>query len=293
MDSYSEGSVWRRWDLHVHTPETNKNDQFEGRTPKEKWDKFYAAVDDYVGDGANPVKSVAVIGITDYLSANNYFKVKKDNRFPSSVKMVLPNVELRITPISKKEPINIHCIFNPDLTQEELNEDFFSKLNFEYNQTQYKATTRSLINLGRAYKGDDSLDDYEAYIEGVNQFVISFDNLKAVFKDNPGLREQTIVVVSNGSNDGVSGLHAHQDYFVGSNSQLDATRQGIYQFSDLIFSANENDIIYFLGKGKDSKEEVIRKCGKLMGCIHGSDAHRLSDLFRPNNEKYCLSLIHI
>lgn len=52
-------------------------------------------------------------------------------------------------------------------------------------------------------------------------------------------------MVSNGSNDGVSGLHAHQDYFVGSNSQLDATRQGIYQFSDLIFSANENDIIYF------------------------------------------------
>lgn len=287
MDSYSEGSVWRRWDLHVHTPETNKNDQFEGRTPKEKWDKFYAAVEDYVGDGANPVKSVAVIGITDYLSAKNYFKVKKDNRFPSSVKMVLPNVELRITPISKKEPINIHCIFNPDLTQEELNEDFFSKLNFEYNQIQYKATTRSLINLGRAYKGDDLLDDHEAYIEGVNQFVISFDNLKAVFKDNPGLREQTIVVVSNGSNDGVSGLHAHQDYFVGSNSQLDATRQGIYQFSDLIFSANENDIIYFLGKGKDSKEEVIRKCGKLMGCIHGSDAHKLSDLFRPNNEKYC------
>lgn len=214
MDSYSEGSVWRRWDLHVHTPETNKNDQFEGRTPKEKWDKFYAAVEDYVGDGANPVKSVAVIGITDYLSAKNYFKVKKDNRFPSSVKMVLPNVELRITPISKKEPINIHCIFNPDLTQEELNEDFFSKLNFEYNQTQYKATTRSLINLGKAYKGDDSLDDHEAYIEGVNQFVISFDNLKAVFKDNPGLREQTIVVVSNGSNDGVSGLHAHQDYLL-------------------------------------------------------------------------------
>lgn len=24
-----------------------------------------------------------------------------------------------------------------------------------------------------------------------------------------------------------------------------------------------------------------------MGCIHGSDAHKLSDLFRPNNEKYC------
>ncbi|MCB9207641.1 MAG: hypothetical protein H6611_10110, partial [Ignavibacteriales bacterium] len=28
MKKYLEGSVWHRWDLHIHTKETNKNDQF-------------------------------------------------------------------------------------------------------------------------------------------------------------------------------------------------------------------------------------------------------------------------
>ena len=29
MNEYLRGSEWRRWDLHVHTPGTNKNDQYE------------------------------------------------------------------------------------------------------------------------------------------------------------------------------------------------------------------------------------------------------------------------
>jgi hypothetical protein len=37
---YKKGSEWRRWDLHIHTPETKKNDQFEGATPAEKWSKY-------------------------------------------------------------------------------------------------------------------------------------------------------------------------------------------------------------------------------------------------------------
>lgn len=32
MNEYLRGSEWRRWDLHVHTPGTNKNDQYEGTT---------------------------------------------------------------------------------------------------------------------------------------------------------------------------------------------------------------------------------------------------------------------
>lgn len=288
MNIYPSGSLWRRWDLHIHTPETNKNDQFEGRTPEEKWDKFYDAINKYVGDGSNPLKDIAVIGITDYLSADNYFKIKRENRLPSSVKMILPNVELRIVPVSKKEPINIHCIFSPDLTVDYLNDNFFSKLTFEYQDNSYSATRNGLIDLGKAYKNDYSLEDKVAYKEGVNQFVVSFKILKDIFKNNSALRNQTVIVVANGSNDGVSGLKEYSGSSdCSKNSQLDATRQQIYQFSDLIFSGNESDRKYFLGKKADSREEVIRKCGSLMGCIHGSDAHKLSDLFEPKASKYC------
>ena len=35
--SYPRGSEWRKWDLHIHTPETLKEDEFEGLTPEEKF----------------------------------------------------------------------------------------------------------------------------------------------------------------------------------------------------------------------------------------------------------------
>lgn len=36
MNRFLRGSEWRRWDLHVHTPETKKNDQYVGSTTEEK-----------------------------------------------------------------------------------------------------------------------------------------------------------------------------------------------------------------------------------------------------------------
>jgi hypothetical protein len=35
-NSYTKGSRWRRWDLHIHTPGTKKNDQFTGSTIEDK-----------------------------------------------------------------------------------------------------------------------------------------------------------------------------------------------------------------------------------------------------------------
>lgn len=118
MTYFNKGSEWRRWDLHLHTPGTKKNDQYEGKDLEEKWDKFYNSISEYIGDGKNPLKSIAVLGITDYLSIDNYLKVIKDNRLPPSIKLVLPNVELRMVPLAKKSPINIHCIFNPDIVED-------------------------------------------------------------------------------------------------------------------------------------------------------------------------------
>lgn len=50
MVGYERGSEWRRWDLHIHTPGTKKNDQYIGSNLEEKWNNFYQSVNDYVGD---------------------------------------------------------------------------------------------------------------------------------------------------------------------------------------------------------------------------------------------------
>ena len=78
MGNYNRGSEWRRWDLHIHTPETRKNDQYQGETVEEKWDKYYKDINNYIGDGSDPLKNIAVIGITDYMSIENYKKVVAD-----------------------------------------------------------------------------------------------------------------------------------------------------------------------------------------------------------------------
>ena len=45
---FERGSEWRRWDLHIHAPNTKKNDNYKGDTLEEKWENFYSAVETYV-----------------------------------------------------------------------------------------------------------------------------------------------------------------------------------------------------------------------------------------------------
>ncbi len=284
--NYLRGAEWRRWDLHVHTPGTQKNDNYEGNTLEEKWERFYASISAYIGTGDDPLKNIAVIGITDYLSMDNYLKVVEDKKLPESVKLILPNVELRMAPISKKGPTNIHCIFDPEIA-ETLESRFFSNLKFSYSGIEYSADEQGLVSLGRKYSGNSSLSKDEAKKMGLEQFVITERALQHVFKMDPELREHTIVVVPNSNQDGASGITQHKDYICEDGSQLDASKRAIYQLADMIFSANPNDALYFIGRKGDSREAVISKYGSLKPCIHGSDAHSNSKLFEPDEKRYC------
>jgi hypothetical protein len=75
---YHRGSEWRRWEMHLHTPFTQKNDQFVGDSSEKKWDNFYNSINSYVEDGSDPLKTICAIAITDYLSIDNYLKVCND-----------------------------------------------------------------------------------------------------------------------------------------------------------------------------------------------------------------------
>lgn len=282
----NRGSEWRRWELHLHTPGTKKADQYTGKTTDEKWDNFYTSIANYIGDGSDPLHSICAVAITDYLSIDNYLKVCEDKRLPNSVKFVFPNVELRMTPIASDSPINIHCLFDPSIVGE-LEGRFFANLKFEYNRNNYGATKSELIRLGCDFQKDQSLSDEDALKIGLSQYVISLETLSNVFKGNPQLKEKTIIVVSNSSTDGASGLRAHSDYFLDNISQLEATRRAIYQLSDMVFSSNPKDIAYFLGEGPDSIDVVKEKCGSLMPCIHGCDAHSNEKVFAPADDRFC------
>lgn len=287
MYAYQRGSEWRRWDLHIHTPGTIKNDLFSGVTIDEKWDIFYSDVAAYISDGSDPAKCITVIGVTDYLSVANYNKIIRDNKLPSCVKLVLPNVEMRIQPIAADSPVNMHFIFDPKIV-DSLESRFFSQISFSHGGSNYSAARDQLIRFGK--KLDPSVDDIIAYKNGIQQFVPSLDSIKEVFEKDPELKDHTIIAVSNSNGDGVSGATNHSSYCEteGSHSQLTLFRQSIYQFVDAIFSSKPSDIKYFLGEGnRDDIETVIRKCGSLKPCLHGCDAHTNSKIFEPDEQRYC------
>lgn len=281
---YKRGSEWRKWDLHIHTPGTKKNDHFDGTNLTEKWKKFIDTIN-------NSKEEIAVIGITDYFCLENYFKFKEfvdSKAITKSFELVIPNVEIRVLPVTgSSTPINLHCLFNPNIDRE-IETRFLSKLKFDFSGSNYSAKKEELIRLGRALPGKGSLNEEEAHKAGINQYVVSMESLKSIFEKDEKLRDNAIIIVSNKSTDGVSGIRKHSDFFTDSgDSQMDATRWSIYQFADAIFSANESDVLYFIGLGSDSRVAVLEKCKTLMPCFHGCDAHSNEKVFNPDNNRFC------
>ena len=266
MTKYPKGSEWRIWDLHIHTPGTAKNDQYGN--DEAAWNAFINKIE------ANT--DVAVLGITDYFSIDNYLRLKqKQEEGRLNGKTLLPNVELRITPVTQQEiPINIHVIFNPYLSTDIIEREFFRCLKFNYRECDYSCVRADLIALGKAFKDNNSIDDEYARKEGIGQFNINFQDLQQILCKRI-LKNHAIVAVSNSNKDGNSGIQ---------HSSMAATRQEIYRMSNIIFSGNPNDVSFFLGKGTLDAKTIVHSYGSVKPCVTGSDAHSLDKVnIFPNN----------
>ncbi|WKL50055.1 AAA family ATPase [Flavobacterium pectinovorum] len=106
MAEINRGSEWRKWDLHVHTPETKLANNFKLNTSEELWDKYCELIEEC---------DVEVFGITDYFTVDTYIKFieKFKAKFPNSTKIFFPNVEFRLSDKNKdSEHIQFHIIFS-------------------------------------------------------------------------------------------------------------------------------------------------------------------------------------
>ena len=82
------GSRWHRWEPHIHAPGTLMNDQFTGPTA---WEDYLSALE-------AAIPTIEAIAVTDYYVTKTYERVleyKKAGSLPS-VRLILPNVELRL-----------------------------------------------------------------------------------------------------------------------------------------------------------------------------------------------------
>lgn len=254
----NRGSEWNIWDLHIHTPETAKNNQYGNS--ETAWPAFIDKLEE---------TGFAVYGITDYFSISNYLKVKQ---YQDSGRLqnicILPNVEMRIEPVTGKGiPINIHVFFDPTLSEEEINREFFRALKFKFKDSEYSCCKDDLIAFGRAIKENPQYQEQAAINAAIGEMVVSYSDLRDIV-EKTFFKGRIIIALSNSSNDGNSGLYKQE-------GGLGIVRSEIYKMSDIIFSGNSNDINYFLGK-TTSIEEVIKSCGSIKPCITGTDAHSLA-----------------
>src|SRR5260221_10850902 len=135
------GSLWHRWDPHIHAPGTLLNNQYRGADP---WTEFFKKVEQ-----ARP--EIRALGITDYFGIDAYEEVvrRRADRLPD-VGFIFPNVELRIgVATASGSAINIHLLCNPaDADHAERIRRFLSNLHFD---TQYRCDRNDLARLGRAH----------------------------------------------------------------------------------------------------------------------------------------------
>lgn len=226
-------SQWYRWDLHIHTPETQMNDNFKdqngSQTDKELvWKKYCAELNNYGAD---------VLGITDYFSAKNFFKLKRNrsNWGLNDNITLFPNVEIRVSDlVSKKREdshkstsyVNIHLIFRPD-EQKECIEKFLRGLSISKSNGQ---------NINFA-------DDLEEIIKDNNfGYLPTTDSVKKSLRDTFGnnYKEKVLMMIPN-SGDGINlkdgnGSSNGKDFVRGNIDFLQARTQNAYH--DKLYALN-------------------------------------------------------
>ena len=119
----NRGSVWRKWDLHVHTPASFSHEfKFLNSEEKEKyqnniWEKYI--------DELEKISDISVIGITDYFTIEGYKKVleyRSSDRL-QNFDLILPNIEFRINQKNKDgDFINLHVIFSDKISVDKIEE---------------------------------------------------------------------------------------------------------------------------------------------------------------------------
>lgn len=249
------GSNWRKWDLHVHTPGTKKNDQYRV-DGADVWDVFCKKIEE---------SDVQAVGITDYFSADSYFNFmgKFGAKYPDSKKVFFPNIELCTSDVvnAGNEEVNLHVIFNPSAPEMDAKIRTFLQ-NLKTNKT---------ASGGRNIKASE-LSVKTDYEEATTTREFIEEALKETFGDKVDLTE-FVLIFTAANNDGmrteteeVGGKRRGKKRKAVITDELDKFSNG--------FFGNSTNTPYFLKRDRlETDDEIEPK-----PVIAGSDAHSFTDI---------------
>ena len=249
------GSLWNKWDLHVHTPGTKKNDQY--RIPGgEIWEEFCKIIHD---------SDVNAVGICDYFSVDGYFTFVGEyrRRYPDSCKLFLPNVELCTSYVVNKasEEVQMHLVFNPEIPDLRSKlQEFLGALKINKTDAKRRKIRASELTTQR---------DYE-------EATTTLDYIRDAFKETFGERaafHDYMLIITAANNDGI---RAELEEVGG--KKVPKARKAILtdeidKFSHAFFGGGQN-VEHFQKEDRlESGEKIAPKA-----VFSGSDAHSFTDL---------------
>jgi predicted ATPase len=274
MPTVLPGSVWRKWDLHVHTPESFYN-KYPGN-PEQAWEAFLTDLEELP-------EEFKVIGINDYVLVDGYEKVLKAKREQGRLKnidLILPVVELRLDKFggtvqagktgSSWSRINLHVIFD-QVEAQFIREQFISAISPHYRllpgssgvgKWQQVITRASIEALGQAILESvpaDKRGEYDsALMEGFNNLNVSADSVMKALENN-ALRNKCLVAIGKTEWENLKW-----------NDHTIAEKKTLINIADLVFTAAETPERYDKSRAKLREQGVN---DRLLDC---SDAHWLS-----------------
>jgi hypothetical protein len=269
------GSVWRKWDLHVHTPDSMVQ-HYGGEFPWPRFiDELEALPDEF-----------SVIGINDYWFLDGYEKIIDEKRRGRlrNIDCVFPVIEMRINQFAGTQDslnrINLHVIFDPAIDVNVIREQFITALtpSFQISAGEEgdwsgRLTRESLEDYGRKIIDSVPLDRRHQYgsplKEGFNNLVVSLEQvIKAL--DSHYFRNRFVLALGKVKwakikwNDGSIG-----------------TKKNLINRASLIFTAFEDPSVWQQQRGVLLESQVM---ANLIDC---SDAHTWSDSTESNRIGNC------
>jgi len=281
-----KGSIWRKWDLHIHSPYSFLNNGFGDDFDFYVKTLFRTAIS----------KNIAAIGITDYFTIDGYKKIVLEylNK-PAKLKelftdveienikkiLILPNIEFRLHDLVNGRRINFHVIFSNEVSIQDIEEHFLHDLDFVHEAQPFdKDNTRklkksNLIELGKRLKLEQPDFEGDDIFVGMSTATVQHKDISERLQDIR-FKEKHII-----------GVPPDEDLSkIKWSSQEHMVRKLIIQKSNFLFASNSNTIQWALGKF-ETEEQFIKEFKSLKPCLWGSDAHDFEKLFEPDLERYC------
>lgn len=251
------GSVWRKWDLHVHMPEDKLNDGYNSIQGKDVWEDFCDRIEK---------SDVDVFGLTEYFTIDKYkvFLKKYKEKYPDSKKTFFFNLELRLneTVNRQAEEVNIHLLINPDSL--ERIDKFLNAL-----ETVKTGTDSAPIKCNEL----KTKSDFESAAVTRAKIIEAFE----IVFGKKSLRCEHFLIFTAANNDGIRADAGKK--------RKETMSDEIDKMSDAFFGGQQN-IKYFLQSNRlEDKEQIILK----KPVITGSDAHSFEDLNNWSGKRYVKS----